>query len=144
MTGTQKPVNRGPAPVREVADRMRAQLALGDDPAFHWLCHRGDGGRPISWKPAILGELGRLQSDQGTEKMLALARELCESQPSEEEAIRSVRVQRLKGSSQEMLHLSEAIVRTVETFLVEHPKTQHETVVEALEDARACLLKRME
>jgi hypothetical protein len=121
-----------------IADRMRAQLALGDNTCMKWLCDRSEivGGKPRSWRPAILTELGRLLEEQGPEVMTSLALQLCELKPRTKDALSIIRQARLVRAPNQSLELAAAIANSVEYYLQEHPQMTLLQVAEALEDAR--------
>lgn len=123
--------------VREVSCRVRAQLALGDDPRYRWLCDRSlvGGARPQSWRPQLLSELGRLAEEQGKETMLELAAQLCEAKPSTEDGLQMIRQRRLEGDASPALPLTIALLEFLQTYRKEHPGLDKELLLRALGDA---------
>ena len=115
---------------------MRAQLAIGDEPRFRWLCDRseiGPKGRPVSWRPELLGELGRLDQEQGREKMLEIAEQLCQRKPETAEGLELIRKTRLELPGTP-LALTNALVETTKRFLSENPEMTDEQLSRALEE----------
>jgi hypothetical protein len=126
---------------REIASRMRAQLALPDDPRYTWLCDRSviEAGRPKSWRPTLLSELGRLLEEQGHDAMISLADELCERRPSTGEALDLIRRRRLKAGPNPTLELTIALLETVQSYRRLHPELTRSIVETALEDVASSL-----
>jgi hypothetical protein len=135
--GAPRREGNDPRQIQEVSHRMRAQLVLGDDPRFRWLCDRSTivAGKPASWRPRILAELGRLVEEQGREAMIAMAVQLCELQPRDRTALEMIRQARLEGGGSETLPLTAAIIRAVEEHRRRHPGLGPASIRTALEDA---------
>ena len=130
--------------VREVSCRIRAQLALGDDPRYQWLCDRStvEGVVPQSWRPELLSELGRLAEEQGKQTMRELAAQLCEAKPSTDEGLQMIRRRRLEGDASPALPLTVAVVELVDNYHKEHPALSKELILTALNDALSELATR--
>jgi len=121
--------------LREVGYRMRAQLALGNDTRFRWLCDRDSyvDGKP-KWQPLLLSELGRLSEEQGPKKMRALAAKLCEERPPTDRARAMIREAR-RGAESSPAPLTEAVLETIRCYRSERPDVDDDLVAAALEEA---------
>lgn len=116
---------------------MRAQLALGDEPQFRWLLDRRsfDQGSK-SWRPEILGELGRLAREQGKERMRSVAALLCEQQPGTEQALALIsRARAGEIEAAPAARLTEAVLAAVADFRARYPDVPRAAVITAVEDA---------
>lgn len=125
---------------------MRAQLALGDDPQYRWLFDRGDleGGRPRAWRPALLGELGRLAQEQGKPTMREVAAELCAQEPDTAEALRIIRARRLATGAEPAVALSGRLLELIRDYREQHPEVSADQIVAAIDDALAMTLAEAE
>lgn len=130
--------------VREVSCRVRAQLALGDDPRYQWLCDRStvEGVVPQSWRPELLSELGRLAEEQGKQTMRELAAQLCEAKPSTDEGLRMIRQRRLSTGTSPSLPLTMAVIDLVEAYRADNPGLSQQAILTALGDALTQLAKQ--
>jgi len=116
---------------------MRAQLALGDEPQFRWLFDRRsfDQG-PKSWRPEILGELGRLAREQGKERMRSVAALLCAERPSTKQALALIgRARAGEVEDGPAARLTSAVLAAVADFRARHPGVPRAAVIAAVEDA---------
>lgn len=114
--------------------RQRALLVIGGgrEPEFSWLADRVamERGEKKSWRPTILGELGRIEDD---ELLRAFARELCRAKPRAREAVVMVRRHRIGGCRPgNPIALAGEIRSTVNAYLQRHPDVAWADVLEAL------------
>ncbi len=127
---------------QDLAYCMKAQLALGDDPRYTWLCDRSviEAGKPRAWRPQLLTGLGRLIEERGREVMLALADQMCRLKPSTHQALALIREKRLEGGSNRFLAFSAALLDAAERFLPGTPALTAEEIIAALDEVQAALL----
>ncbi len=133
---------RDPRRQQDLAYCMKAQLALGDDPRYTWLCDRSviEAGKPRAWRPQLLTGLGRLLAERGREVMLALADQMCRRQPTTRQALALIREQRLESGSNRSLAFSAAMLEAAEHFLPGTPALTAEEIIAALDEVQAALL----
>ncbi len=115
--------------------RLRAMSILREDSRFLWLIdpEKAIQGKPGSWRPSILAELGRLEDQDA---MRAVALRICELKPKARQAVSMIRRARTgaKGDG-DAVSLSHAIIRTISDYLAAHPATTWQQVYAALGNA---------
>jgi hypothetical protein len=112
--------------------KAMSQLHPEKDPLFAWLwCDGGPNGHPKKHvRRTILAELGRMDDEADRE---AIARELCEQQPTTRDAVAMIRASRLGQPPGTPEQLSEALRTTVDAYLKSHADMGWDDVRHALE-----------
>jgi len=117
----------------DIAYRYRAIGLVKDIPACHWLCDveamkRGDDDK--CWQPSILTELGRIDDDN---TLIAVAIQVCERQPSREDAIHLIRRYRTTPRPPQNDQLATEILGAINGYIRRYPGTTWPAVHDALD-----------
>lgn len=116
----------------DIAYRQRAIGVLKDIPACHWLCDftamkQGDEN---SWQPGILTELGRIDD---LDTLIAAAIQVCERQPSREDAIHLIRRYRTTPRPPQNDQLATEILGAINGYIRRYPGTTWPEVHDVLD-----------
>lgn len=135
---TTNPEVRSRRGLVDMAYRQRAIRLVKDIPACQWVCdfegmRRGDDS---AWRPSILTELGRINDDDA---LIAVAIEVCERQPSREEAIRLIRRYRTAPRPPLPDQLTTEILGAINGYIRRYPQTTWPAVHDALDLAQGAV-----
>jgi hypothetical protein len=112
--------------------RQRALKAIwaAKDPKLNWLGERekmaAGTGR---MKGTILIELGKIDDEQ---ELIAVAKEICALKPNSKDGVRRIRRYRLGERTGNSVDLANEILRTLNDYRKQFPKTTPQEVLEAL------------
>jgi len=122
--------------VVDIAYRQRAIRLVKDIPACRWVCDftAMQQGGDSAWQPSILTELGRIDDD---DDLIAVAIEVCERQPSREDAIRLIRRYRTASRPPLPDQLTTEILGIINRYIRRYPQTTWPAVHDALDLAQA-------
>jgi hypothetical protein len=110
-----------------------AQQLLDDQDWAHWLIDPPAimQGKRGAYRQTILQELGRLPHD---EDLLAVARFICERQPTARDAVRMIRRARLGHKPQGTAdHLADRLLALIQDYCVHHAGVDRDVLLGALQ-----------